>query len=219
MTADIPTSACSCSQLLDFGIISVAAIGWSSNTSEGVAASFGAIAQFAAFAIVIGFGMIGPAMVAQSLAPAAIIESQHALWQVVFQPISFLLYFAGSLAQSLRHPFSEPLAGPDGKGGILIHLRAPSRILIRLSLDLLAFSVAAMGSALFLAGWNGVPPQWGVPVYFLKIAMWLAAVAIVRRRVGEIGYEKMLLFFWKICMPLALVNIVLVGVMILVIKP
>ena len=205
--------------LVDFGIVGVAATGWSLNDARGVAASFGAIAQFVSYGIVIGFGMIGPAMVACSLSPAAIIASQHGLWQVVIQPISFLLYFAGALAQSLRHPFSQPLGDAQQSGGALGALGGAPRVIMRIALDLLAFAVAAMGVVLFFGGWLSVPDAFSTLLLFAKTPLWLVAVAILRIGVRRIRYERMIQLFWKICMPAALVNIIIVGVVILVFKP
>ena len=205
--------------LIDFGIVGVAATSWSLNNPRGVAASFGAIAQFVSYGIVIGFGMIGPAMVARSLSPAAIIVSQHGLWQVVIQPISFLLYFVGALAQSLRHPFSQPLGNPQQSGGALAALGGAPRVVMRMALDLLTFAVAAMGVVLFFGGWLGVPDAFSAPLLFAKTSLWLIAVAGLRSAVRQVSYERMLQFFWKICMPAALVNIIIVGVVILVFKP
>jgi len=205
--------------LIDFGIVGVAATGWSLNDPRGVAASFGAIAQFVSYGIVIGFGMIGPAMVARSLSPAAIIASQHGLWQVAIQPISFVLYFAGALAQSLRHPFSQPLGNAQQPGGALAALGGAPRVVMRIALDLLTFAVAAMGVVLFFGGWLGVPDAFSALLLFAKTSLWLIAVAMLRIAVREIRYERMLQFFWKICMPAALINIIIVGVVILVFEP
>ena len=205
--------------LIDFGIVGVAATGWSLNDPRGVAASFGAIAQFISYGIVIGFGMIGPVMVARSLSPATIIASQHGLWQVAIQPISFLLYFAGALAQSLRHPFSQPLGNAQQSGGALAALGGAPRVVMRIALDLLTFAVAAMGVVLFFGGWLGVPDTFSTLLLFAKTVLWLLAVAMLCSVVRQVSYERMLQFFWKICMPAALVNIIIVGVVILVFKP
>ena len=205
--------------LIDFGIVGVAAAGWSVNNPRGVAASFGAIAQFISYGIVIGFGMIGPAMVARSLSPSAIIASQHGLWQVAIQPISFLLYFVGALAQSLRHPFAQPLGGPQQSAGAIAALGGAPRVIMRIALDLLGFAVAAMGVALFFGGWLGAPDAFSTWLLFAKTSLWLIAVAALRSAVRQIRYEQMLHLFWKVCMPAALINIIIVGAVILVFKP
>lgn len=205
--------------LIDFGIVGVAAVGWSLNDARSVAASFGAIAQFVAYGIVIGFGMIGPAMLARSLSPAEIIASQHTLWQVAIQPLSFLLYFAGALAQSARHPFSEPLGDRDQSGGALATLGGAPRVVMRIALDLLAFAVAATGIALFFGGWLGATPAFSTFILFVKTTVWLIVLAALRNTISQVRYERMLQFFWKICMPVALVNIAIVGAVILVFKP
>lgn len=198
--------------LIDLAFVGIATIGWAANAPPGVAALFGAVAQFLSYAIVIGFGMIGPAMEAQSLSPSAIAQHQ-VLWYVVTQPGSFILYFAGSLAQSFRHPFSEPLGA--GAGGALDDLGGAPLLCARWALDLLAFAVAFMGVVLFFGGWNGVPGVGGSAIMFAKTLVWLAAVVVIRGRLRTVQYERLIAVFWKVGMPVALVNVIVVGAVVL----
>jgi NADH:ubiquinone oxidoreductase subunit H len=187
--------------LLDFASVCIAAIGWSTNRPSGVAGLFGAILQFVSYGIVIGFGMIGPAMAAGSLAPARIAAAQH-VWYALTQPGSLALYAIGAFAQAFRPPFDVPAqAALDGLGGM-------PRLAFRWGLDLLAFTVAAYGAVLFFGAGGG---SYGG--LMLVTVLLLVPTALLRR--ARWSYPRTLHVFWRIAMPLALVNVVLVGVVVM----
>jgi NADH-quinone oxidoreductase subunit H len=191
--------------LLDFVAVIVGTIGWSANRAPGVAALFGAILQLVAYGIVIGFGAIGPAMAAQSLSPLRIAQSQAGvLPYAIVQPVSLALYIVGGLAQTFRPPFTKPLEGTfDALGGL------PS-LAFRWGLDLAAFAMAALGVVLFTGAGGGA---WWTVLLLVKTLVLLVILAPLRR--FEVGYERLLRIFWRVAMPLALANVVLVGALVL----
>ena len=192
--------------LLDFVAVIVGTIGWSANRALGVAALFGAILQLVAYGIVIGFGTIGPAMAAQSLSPLRIAQSQAGVLPfAIVQPVSLALYIVGGLAQTFRPPFTKPLEGAlDALGGF------PS-LAFRWGLDLAAFAMAALGVVLFTGAGGGA---WWMVLLLVKTLVFLVILAPLRR--FEVGYEQLLRIFWRVAMPLALANVVLVGALVLI---
>ena len=192
--------------LLDFVAVIVGTIGWSANRPLGVAALFGAILQLVAYGIVIGFGTIGPAMAAQSLSPLRIALSQTGMLPyAIVQPVSLALYLVGGLAQTFRPPFSMPVRGAlDGLGGL-------PALTFRFGLDLAAFAMVAFGVVLFTGVGGGA---WWTALLVAKSVIVLVLLAPLRRR--EVDYEGLLRVFWRLAMPLALLNVVLVGALVLV---
>jgi NADH-quinone oxidoreductase subunit H len=192
--------------LLDFVAVIVGTIGWTSNRAPGVAALFGAILQLVAYGIVIGFGTIGPAMAAQSLSPLRIAQSQTGVIPyAIVQPVSLALYVVGGLAQTFRPPFTKPIEGAfDALGGL------PS-LAFRWGLDLAAFAMVAFGVVLFTGAGGGA---WWTVLLVAKTLVFLGILAPLRR--FEVGYERLLRIFWRVAMPLALANVVLVGALILI---
>lgn len=187
--------------LLDFVAVIVATVGWSANRSAGVAALFGAILQLVAYGIVIGFGTIGPAMAAQSLSPLRVAQSQAGMLPyAVVQPISLVMYLIGGLAQTFRSPFSRPV-----RGALAVLGGLPS-LALQWGLDLAVFAMIALGVVLFTGVGGGA---WWTVLLLAKTLLILAVLAPLRRI--AIGYERLLPLFWRVCMPLALVNVVLVG--------
>lgn len=190
--------------LLDFVAVIVGVVGWSANRANGASALFGVILQLVAYGIVIGFGAIGPAMTAQSLSPLRIGLAQvGALPYALMQPISLVLYVAGALAQTFRPPFALPLQGA------FENLGAVPAIAFRFGLDLAVFTTIALGVVLFTGVGGGV---WWTPLLIAKTTIALALTLPLRRI--ALDYEGILRAFWRIGMPLALANVVLVGVLV-----
>jgi len=119
--------------------------------------------------------------------------------------VSLALYIVGGLAQTFRPPFTKPLEGAlDALGGF------PS-LAFRWGLDLAAFAMAALGVVLFTGAGGGA---WWTVLLLVKTLVFLVILAPLRR--FEVGYEQLLRIFWRVAMPLALANVVLVGALVLI---
>lgn len=200
-------------------VVALANAGWSTNGKFGVVASFRAIAHIVAYEVVLGFALLGPAMAAESLSVVRIIEAQHALWNVVWQPLGLVLYLASVMMAAYRVPFDTPFAGGELAGGVLGEYGGARLLVFRAVLAALLFLVAAVGAAVYLGGWHGpkilgwCPPE---PVWMLVKSYALVAVILwVGQLVPRVGHEQMLAFAWKVVLPVSFVNLTLVGVLML----
>ncbi len=189
---------------------------WGQNSKNGVLATFRAGAILFSYEITIGFAIIGPVMEAQSLSLEKIVAAQHSIWYIVLQPLGFAIYLVAALMMSFRPPFDIPLAGSELAGGALAEYSGGRFVLYKLALNALAFLLAAIGVALFLGGWQGLPligpflPDW---LWFLLKSFGLLALMLwCGYQLPRLRVDQMLALAWKILLPLALLNIVLVGI-------
>ena len=189
---------------------------WGANSKNGVLAAYRAGAHLFSYEITIGFAIIGPVMEAQSLSMQKIVAGQGHFWYVVLQPLGFAIYFVSALIMSFRAPFDLPLAGSELAGGLLAEYSGARYGLYRLTLQALAFLLAAIGTALFLGGWQGLPlvgpflPGW---LWFLLKTFGLLALMLgVGYRLPRLRVDQMLALAWKILLPMALFNILLIGI-------
>ena len=200
-------------------VVALANAGWSTNGKFGVVAGIRAVAHIVAYEVVLGFALLGPAMVAESLSVVRIIEAQRALWNVVWQPLGLVLYLVSVMMAAYRAPFDTPFAGSELAGGVLAEYGGARLLVFRAALAALLFLVAAVGAALYLGGWHGPPvigrflpgPAW----MLLKSYALVALMLWVGRRMPRVGHEQMLAFSWKIVLPVSFVNLTLVGVLML----
>lgn len=190
--------------------------GWGANGAYGLVGSLRAAAHLVSYEVMLGFAILGPAMAAQSLSFAAIARAQHALWYIIWQPLGFVLFLASAFFTIYRRPFDLPMAGSELAGGVLAEYSGSALLLWRLALDGLLFLVGAAGALLYLGGWSGPPVLPGAAWLILKSYAIVALLLAIGRRVPRLRVDEMLVFSWKILLPVAFVNLALVGTLILV---
>jgi NADH-quinone oxidoreductase subunit H len=201
--------------VVDFSVLGIALGGWGGNTPGSVEAFYRIVAQLAAYVVPLGLAIIGPIMMARSLATLDIVEAQRRahLWYIAPQLPGFVLYLITALMQVYRAPFLEPFAARIGHG-VLGAYGGWLGWLWRLALAGVLFVVAAMGAVLFLGGYAGpLLPGW--LWMLIKTFAVMALMLWLGRRVRLLSSAEMLALAWKILIPAGIVNVLLVGGLIL----
>lgn len=201
--------------VVDFVVLAIALGGWGSNTPGSIEACYRIVAQLAAYVVPLGLAIIGPIMMARSLATVHIVEAQRAahLWYIAPQLPGFVLYLVTGLMQVYRAPFLEPFAARIDHGVLGTYGGWPG-LLWRLALAGLLFVVAAMGAVLFLGGYAG-PWLPGWLWMLIKTGAIMALMSWLGHRVRLLGTADTLALAWKILIPAGLANVLLVGILIL----
>jgi NADH-quinone oxidoreductase subunit H len=200
-------------------VIALANAGWGANGKYGLVGSMRAAAHLVSYEVLLGFAILGPAMAAESLSLVRIVEAQRAGWYVLWQPLGFVLYLASALFTIYRRPFDLPMAGSELAGGVLEEYAGTPLLLFRVALHGLLFLVSAVGAALYLGGWHGPPLIGsllpGVVWMLLKTLAIVSVLLLVSRRTPRLRVDQMLVFAWKVLLPVAFVNLAAVGILML----
>lgn len=196
-------------------VVAMMNAGWSQNSHEGTLAAFRAAAHLISYEVPIGFAAIGPVMAAGSLSTTKIVDGQAGLWYIAWQPLGFALYIAASLFMTYSRPFDTPQAGSDLECGVLGEYTGPRYAVFTFALDGLFLLLSALAAVLFFGGWRG--PVLPGPVWlFAKTFGIVLLILFIGRRCPRMRPDQMLSFCWKILLPLALLNIAIVGILTLV---
>ena len=67
--------------------------GWAANSKYAVLGSLRTCAQMISYEIPMGFSVIGVVMLAQSMSMLEIVRAQSEVWNVVYQPVGFFVFF------------------------------------------------------------------------------------------------------------------------------
>lgn len=139
------------------GVYAIVLAGWASNNKYSLLGALRASAQFISYELAMGFAAVAIFIVAGSLRLSDIIADQGALpwhWNVVRQPLAFLIFFAALVAQTNRLPFDLP----EGEAEIVAgyHVEYSS---MRFAMFFIAeYAHIIVGSAivatLFFGGWQ-----------------------------------------------------------------
>ena len=144
-------------------IVSVASIGvygiilggWASNSKFPLLASLRASAQLISYEVAVTMTLVSLIMTAGSLSMVKIVESQYNshLWFIFVQPVAFVLFFIGGLAETNRAPFDMAEAEQELTGGFHTEYSGMRFALFFLAEYANMIVVSAVATTLFLGGW------------------------------------------------------------------
>ncbi len=214
--ADLATGALFVNAALAYVLVAVVMAGWAPDGAYAMVAGWRFLGQLVAYSMLIVMPLTGVAMRAQSLVTTAVVTSQSVLWNVVAQPLGFVLFCLAALAVCFLPPFDLPTAS-DVAGGVMGEYTGDRLAVLRLARLVLVVTLATTITVFYLGGWLGfglwLPPWAWASVKILIVATLMLTVG---RYVPRIRDEHLLSWSWKLGIPLALVNIFWVGITLLV---
>jgi NADH-quinone oxidoreductase subunit H len=192
--------------------------GWASGNKYGVTGSLRAAAQMISYEVFIGVAVIGVLMISQTLNLREIVLAQAGgfwHWNVLLQPVAFLLYFVGGLAELSRVPFDMPEAESELACGFNIEFSSMKFALYFISEYAHMVIMPAVAVTLFWGGWHPIVPALSfIPgwIWFLAKVFVLVFVCIwIRATYPRLRYDQIMKFGWKFMFPLALLNLLVTG--------
>src|SRR5437868_3420549 len=100
-----------------FGVVSTGVYGimiggWASNNKFSLMAAMRGASQVISYELAMGLSMIAVLMISGSLSLKTIVEEQMSghMWNVVYQPLGFIIFFICAMAECNRTPFDLPEA-------------------------------------------------------------------------------------------------------------
>ncbi len=193
------------------GVYGVLLGGWSSNNKYSLLGGFRAAAQMISYEIPLALSMVGILILAGSMSLMDIVKAQRDMWFIVKQPLGFILFMTAVSAETNRTPFdlleceNELVAGyqteySSMKFG-LFYMAEYAHILL----------ASCLVTLFFLGGWNG-PVLPAVVWFVLKLFFVFFAFIWIRATFPRVRYDHLMMFSWKVLMPLALLNLMITAV-------
>jgi len=189
--------------------------GWSSGNKYGVIGGMRGAAQMISYELSLALAVIAVVMVSGSLSLVDIVHSQTGLWNIVKQPLAFVLFIICGLAELNRTPFDMPEAEAELACGFNVEYSSMKFALFFMAEYCHMFVFAALVTTLFLGGWHGPivdGPHW----FFLKTFFMIFFCVWERSTFPRLRYDQVMSFGWKILLPFGLLNILLTGLWMLI---
>jgi NADH-quinone oxidoreductase subunit H len=154
-----------------------------------------------------------------------IVEAQDSahLWFIFVQPVAFVLFFIGGLAETNRAPFDMAEAEQELTGGFHTEYSGMRFALFFLAEYANMIVVSAVATTLFLGGWLAPFPNvaWlnfldfvpGWIWFLLKTFVFLYIFLWVRATLPRYRYDQLMRLGWKVLIPVAIANVVATGIM------
>jgi NADH-quinone oxidoreductase subunit H len=217
-----------------FGVVSIGVYGimiggWASNNKFSLLGAIRASAQMISYEIAMGIAIIAFVVMTGtlslneiSMAQAGGVGGHWNFWNVVYQPVGFLIFLICAFAETNRTPFDLPECETELVGGY--HTEYSS---MKLGFYLFAeyinmFISAAVISTLYFGGYNfpfmnnlGLSPNLltilGTIVLFTKIIFFIFFFMWIRWTIPRFRYDQLMNLGWKMLIPLAVVNLLVTG--------
>jgi len=186
---------------------------WASHSRYALMGGMRAAAQMLAYEAFLGLSLMGVVMLAGSLSMTAIVEAQRDVWFVVLQPLGAALFCIAGVAAAHRLPFDLPESENDLVAGYLTEYTGMSFGLFFLGEYLAVLLVSAFAVTLFFGGWHG-PFLPGAVWFGLKTGVIAVVFVWIRATLPRPRYDQLLSFAWKVALPLALLNLLVTGVIV-----
>lgn len=189
--------------------VAVMTAGWSSSNKYGLLGAFRMIAQLVSYEIPMVLAMASVVLITGSMSLVKIVESQP-IPNAVLMPVAFFVYMAAGMAELGRSPFDLLEADSEIVAGYFIEYSGMKFALFFLAEYINMFAVAGIATTLFLSGWNWpILPTW--LWFFIKAFAVVFVFIWARGSWPRLRIDHMLSFAWKFLVPLALVNLMVVG--------
>ena len=222
--------------VVSLGVYGIMIGGWSSNNKFSLLGAIRASSQMISYELAMGLSLIAVLMMSGSLSLNNIVAQQHGFWNgnthyftwYFFKaPLSFLIFIICAFAECNRAPFDLAECESELIGGY--HTEYSS---MKLGLYLFAeyvnmFISSALIAALFFGGYNfpfmdsmGLSSNWiatlGLVAFFAKTFFFMFVYLWVRWTLPRFRYDQLMRLGWQWLLPLAIVNIIIVGAIIMI---
>ncbi len=200
------------------GVYGIVLGGWSANNKYSLLGGLRSTAQMISYEISLGLALVGVLMISGTLSLAQIVTQQATVWNVIWQPLGFIIYFICAMAEVNRLPFDLPEAETELVAGYGTEYSSLKFALFYMAEYINIVTVSAIASTLFLGGYQGpfgIFP--GVHWLILKMLVFIFIFMWVRGTLPRFRYDQLMAFGWKVLLPLALVNIFITAIVLLLI--
>ncbi len=215
--------------VVSIGVYGIMIGGWASNNKFSLLGAIRASAQMISYEIAMGLSIIALVMLTGTLSLREISQMQAGglngdwtFWNVVYQPVGFIIFLICAFAERNRTPFDLPECETELVGGY--HTEYSS---MKLGFYLFAeyinmFVSSAVIATLYFGGYNfpfmndlGLDQNLitiiGTIVLFLKIGFFIFFFMWIRWTIPRFRYDQLMNLGWKVLIPVAVLNIFISG--------
>jgi len=217
--------------VVSMGVYAIMIGGWASNNKFSLLAAIRGASQMISYELAMGLSLIAVLMISGSLRMSVIVSEQIANgWNIIYQPLGFLIFFVCALAECNRTPFDLPEAENELNFGYhqeyssmklgfylfaeYINMFISSVVMATLffgGYDIPFVNEAAWGDAWWV-GLVGFAVLMAKALFFIFLFMW------IRWTIPRFRFDQLMNLGWKGLLPLALANMVITAVVILLLN-
>jgi len=229
--------------MVSLGVYGVVLGGWASNNRWALLGSVRGSAQMISYEIALGLALVGAVLVYDTLDLQEMVHQQGRLiggwlpaWGIFYQPLGFVLFFVGGVAESKRTPFDLPESESELISGYFTEYSGAKHFMFFMADFVEVVLVAALVTTLYFGGWQipylqpdgfhfpgggtvAVPALavtlLGVVAFTVKVLLFTILQIILRWTLPRFRYDQLMRLGWKGMLPVALANVVVTAGLVL----
>ena len=218
--------------MVSIGVYGIMLGGWASNNKFALMGAIRASSQMISYELAMGLALLAIILMNGSLDLKEIAANQSDFyglgWNIFFQPIAFLVFFVAALAETNRAPFDLPECETELVGGFHTEYSAMKLGLFLFGEYVNLFISSALITTLFLGSYNfpglaWIGENWGenaagiasILAFLAKTIAVILTFMWIRWTLPRFRYDQLMHLGWKSLIPLALVNLLVTGALVL----
>jgi NADH-quinone oxidoreductase subunit H len=183
-----------------------------------------AASQIISYELAMGISMIALLMVTGTLSLKEMVDLQQAkYWNIVYQPLGFLIFLICAFAECNRTPFDLPEAENELIGGYHTEYSSMKLGFFLFSEYINMFISSVIMSTLYFGGYDipfineaamfspNVVAILGIVALMAKTSFFIFVFMWVRWTIPRFRYDQLMYLGWRILIPLALFNMLATG--------
>lgn len=195
------------------GIYGIVLAGLSSNNKYSLMGGLRSSAQMISYELTLGLAALAVVVWSGSLSLLDIVNDQAATPNIIWHPLTFILFFIAGVAETNRAPFDLPEAEQELVAGFFTEYSGMKFAMFFMGEYVNMITMSALITILFLGGWHAyVLPDVPILWFAAKVFFLLCVFIWLRSTFPRIRYDRLMTFGWKFLLPLSLINMFAYGV-------
>jgi len=217
--------------VVSMGVYGIMIGGWASNNKFSLMAALRAASQAISYELAMGLSLIALVMVTGTLSLGEIVKDQQTgWWNVVYQPVGFLLFFICALAECNRTPFDLPEAENELNFGYHQEYSSMKLGFYLFSEYINMIMSSAVMATIYFGGYDipfvddaklyasnigNFTALFQVGTLLIKIVIFIFVFMWIRWTIPRFRYDQLMNLGWKKMIPLALFNMLVTAAFVL----
>ncbi len=215
--------------VVSMGVYGIMIGGWASNNKFSLMAALRGASQAISYELAMGMSLISLLFLTGSLSLKTIVEQQinnSHFWNIIYQPVGFIIFFICALAECNRTPFDLPEAENELNFGYHQEYSSMKLGFYLFSEYINMFISSAIMATMFFGGYDmpfvdeskfdpNIAAIIGIVALMVKVVIFIFVFMWIRWTIPRFRYDQLMDLGWKKLLPLALANMLITAFFIL----
>ncbi len=213
--------------VVSMGVYGIMIGSWASNNKFSLMGGLRAASQIISYELAMGIALIALLMVTGTLSlKEMVLQQQAGHWNIIYQPLGFLLFLICAFAECNRAPFDLAEAESELIGGYHTEYSSMKLGFYLFSEYINMFISSVIMATLYFGGYDipfvnelnynpNLMAGLGVLALMIKVVCFIFFFMWVRWTIPRFRYDQLMNLGWRILIPLALFNMLATGALVL----